>query len=282
MEFSNESTAQTAIVDWRRFPRRPTWAPPLNYSFTNHSLGNIVTVDLVIRNVTREFDAADYTILVGDCLTPCANISLKVRDKCHTKPQPTAQRNVTVTAYISDSYVTLPANFTGDESLVNYPVVFSTGTVSDLLNHETLRNKYSIKCRVYSNCDFSVELVIWNLTMEDAGVYVAQAEGLKFGSREIFFHLEILDRGSDVDIALLVAVGASAAVVVLGILGGCVCCLCRKRKKVLSNCQGQYTHTHACMQHVHTALSCRILPVCMVCGIYSHFQDPFPTLWSIL
>ncbi|CAI8037146.1 hypothetical protein GBAR_LOCUS20777 [Geodia barretti] len=157
------SASRTNASHWR-FPHRLNSAPPANESFTFHASGNILRVDLTIMNLTTN-DTADYGFTVGECSFECANISLHVDECLGVKPKPVTQQNISVTAPLSASSVTLVANFTGDTS-GTYPIVFSKQSVIDLPFHDS--NKYSyMRSKVYQNCFFSGVLVIHNLSVAD-------------------------------------------------------------------------------------------------------------------
>ena len=226
VEFSDPSVT-AANPTWKRSPLRPHHAPPANVSFTYQTSGNLHIVNLTVRNVT-DVDVATYTLAIGgDCLFEC-NITLKVLECLGIPPQPTTQHNITITASLSDSSVSLVANFTGQTTQLTYPIIFSNRSVNDLLLYQS--KKYSFESHIFQKCVRSVVLVIHNLSMGDAGLYTARAIGLGHSSREVFFDVKVIDPGTDKNILLpLISLVAMVVVFVAVIL--CVGVCVHRRKK---------------------------------------------------
>ena len=221
------SASRTNASHWR-FPHRLNSAPPANESFTFHASGNILRVDLTIMNLTTN-DTADYGFTVGECSFECANISLHVDECLGVKPKPVTQQNISVTAPLSVSSVTLVANFTGDTS-GTYPIVFSKQSVIDLPFHDS--NKYSyMRSKVYQNCFFSGVLVIHNLSVADTGMYTAHAMGLGYRSPQMLFHVKVIDPGLEENLMKLISILA-VVIVLLPVVLCAAMYVSRRKKKI--------------------------------------------------
>jgi hypothetical protein len=220
VDFLDPRTAASASATWSRFPNRPSWAPPVSDSFPQHSSDNNFSVNLVIRNTTREFDDAEYRIKIefsGQCSYICGPFNLKVRDECYERlPQPLNRTNVTVTTTLGAPTLKLAANFTGDR--LYYGIVFSNSTVTDLPEYG--KDKYSTRLQALSQCVFTAELTIQNLSMADAGLYTARAVGLDNHSSDVFFDVRIIDRKAERSLLPLIAL--VLLVMSLVLLGVCV------------------------------------------------------------
>jgi hypothetical protein len=228
VEFPDSSSASSTNASLWRFPPRLHFAPPANESFTFHASGNILRVDLTIMNLTG-YDAADYTFTVGECSFVCAKISLHVDECLGIQPTPVTQQNISVTAPLSASSVTLIANFTGETSGLTYPIVFSNQSVIDLPFHDS--NKYSYRSKVYPNCVLSVVLVIHNLSMADTGVYMAQAMGRGYSSPQVLFHVKVIDPGLEENLLKLISILA-VVIVLLPVVFCAAMYVSRRNKKI--------------------------------------------------
>ena len=227
VEYPDSSSAASTSATYNRFPPRRHSAPSPNLLLYYHATGNVLKVNLTITNLTWD-DAADYTLIVGgNCSFVCANITLHVDECVGVQPKPVAHTNISVTAPQTATSLTLTANFTGDTDELTYPITLSNESVNDLVLHDG--NKYSYKSQKYPNCVLSVVFVIHNLSVEDTGLYRAQARGHRYSSPQVFFHVKVVDPGTEENLLRLIWI--LAVVIFLLPVALCATVYMSRRKK---------------------------------------------------
>ena len=151
--------------------------------------GNNINASLTLRNITED-DRGIYAVTFSNmCGSVSCRFSLKV-DACSNRPDP-VQKEVTINVSQNVSTLTLRANFSGTTDQTQWVVIWSNSSASNLGN---FGSKYRTN-RVVSDCFFTEELIIHNVSVSDAGLYFAKVYGSSDTGVNTTFHVNIMNRG---------------------------------------------------------------------------------------
>ena len=153
--------------------------------------GNTIKASLTLRSIT-EADQGLYTITVYNT---CGSVSCEsklevIPDACSNRPDP-VQKEVTINASQDVSTLTLRANFSGTTDQTQWVVIWSNSSASNLGN---FGSKYRTN-RVVSDCFFTEELIIHNVSVSDAGLYFAKVYGGSDTGVNTTFYVNIMNQG---------------------------------------------------------------------------------------
>lgn len=192
--FNDNVTSADAVGNWSRRPEDQTWYSKLgNGSFTSHhSSDNTYYMSLSLTNVTESAEAL-YTFTVkfmnGKCSFQCPNMTLTVEHECYNKePKPT-DRNMTIIHTQFNRPLELTANYTGDADTAHYKIYWWKGDFGDFKIKKS--DKYSLEHNKHTVCSFTDKLIIYNLSMADAGLYTAVVAGLHGLGSKTYFQVNI-------------------------------------------------------------------------------------------
>lgn len=201
--FNDNATSDNAVGSWSRWPENKTWSMELdNDSFTTQHLSdNNYRMSLFLTNVTKSAKAL-YTFTVnfmnGKCSFLCPDMELKVEHECYNKePQPIAtDRNMTIIhTHLNALSLELVANYTGDTDPSHYGIAWWKGDFGDF--EIQCSNKYLIEHNKHTLCSFTEKLIIYNLSMSDAGLYTAVVWGLHGLGHRTYFQVNIDQNPND-------------------------------------------------------------------------------------
>lgn len=230
VRFKDTATSDNATGTWSQRPDHVTTSSS-NISFTNQHLpGNRFQITLFLKNVTKNANAV-YILTVkfmnGKCSFSCPTISLKVENECYNKePEPMDNNMTIINTNLNVPFLRLAANYSGDMDSAHYKVCWWKGHAWD--DEIQTGNKYSIKTyNKQTFCSFTDELIIYNLSVNDAGLYTAVVTGIHgFTSKRTYFQVNIEQNSKMRFLPLLsIAVGAVAIVTV----GVCICVCIQRR-----------------------------------------------------
>ena len=228
-EFDDTVTALSAKPKWSSQDGLARNVIPSLY--TSDTLLN-VTVILSFYNVTKN-DGDIYTLSVRyleSCTKQCDHsISLTVMPECFGRvPEPINDSNVTISSSVDVPYLNLTAEFTGDDTSHN--IIWSRDD-GDVLR-ET--DKYTISYRRTQPCTITKDLIIYYLSMTDAGVYSVRPQR----SNNVKYFKVILfeskpnpnHKKESVLLAIIVSVAAFISVCICLCIG-VLCIRFRKKKR---------------------------------------------------
>ena len=180
--------------------------------------GNNIIASLTLRNITED-DRGIYTVTFSNaCGSVSCQFSLMV-DACYMRPDP-VKKEVTINASHNVSTLTLRADFSGTTDQTHWMVIWSNSSASNLGN---FGSKYRTN-RVVSDCFFTEELIIHNVSVSDAGLYFAKVYDSSDTGVNTTFHVNIMKQGDHKrkksKVSASVCSLAVSVTVVLPVVGG--------------------------------------------------------------
>ena len=191
----------------------------------------------------------------------CTNISLIVEDECYSAmPEPMTKEKVIVTASPDTSSLKLVANFSGDTIEANYRIVWSNDSVADLLRNG-LRDKYFTKRRKISDCAFTEELQIRNISEKNSGLYTARPRGYGNNGNGTSFEVIVESSHEEGVVFSLFYIIIIVIVPIIVALGVCIGAIFIYKKKKSSSRRCKCMYAHALLKSVILQV-CPIFPFC--------------------